>query len=483
MDDIEAELNIPQAQAESESSEDERIQKTLKPPGLLHVCRESGFHKSVRLCLKAMRDAMLHHRWQEAAQYLAAYSQSLEDSTTQKQLIVSEIIWRLGTEILYHHPNSKLEDFNALYERMKNSGVKNYAKICLEHSFHLLLNGHFHESKQQLSVAASWRYGKQSATQSLLLKLIHAYCGFLDYFIWCMKRSSVAKVGEMMLLSNREMHTYFRQASVTLQQIISQPGVWDPFILSYIDMLEFYNDQEEALNVLQNYAYNKDYPANPNAHVYLYQFLKRHNAPNIKLIRTLKVLCSLVPSHELILEYCSLLLNSDVQEDLQEALGVAMNLLDYTSWKTNVNAWNCLMNILKLLKIIIFKKCILYEMKNQIAFVVLKLTIIQDQASNGERPIYSKIVSEILFQIHDSEKNGTKYPELFCTNNTKKVQFFFSGCSSFYTGTYLHKRRNKDFMTPNLEYDRPSFFMVTPLPTRRLVLFIDSRLAGLQPQC
>lgn len=34
--------------------------------------------------------------------------------------------------------------------------------------------------------------------------------------------------------SNREMHSYFRQASVTLKEIVSQPGVWDPFVLSYI---------------------------------------------------------------------------------------------------------------------------------------------------------------------------------------------------------------------------------------------------------
>ncbi|XP_076844202.1 TATA box-binding protein-associated factor RNA polymerase I subunit A [Brachyhypopomus gauderio] len=356
MDDIEAEFNIPQLNEESESSEDEGVQRTVKLPSLLHVSptndrsRETGFHKSMRLCLKAMRGNMLHHRWAEASQYLPTYCQSLEDSTTQKRAAVSEIIWRIGTEILYHHPNSKLEDFTALYERMKISGVKNYAKISLEHSFHLLLNGHVHEAKQQLSAAASWRYGRQSAAQSPQLKLIHAYCGFLDYLSWCMKRSCEDRPGGAEGdVSNPETHTYFRQASVTLQEILTQPGVWDTFILSYIDMLEFYNDQEEALKVLENYAYSEEYPANPNAHVYLYQFLKRHNAPHNKLIRTLKVLSSLVSSHELMLEYCTLLLNSKLQEDLQEALGVSMNLLDYTSWKSDVSAWKCLVKVLELL--------------------------------------------------------------------------------------------------------------------------------------
>ncbi|KAL7872259.1 hypothetical protein SRHO_G00072420 [Serrasalmus rhombeus] len=349
MDDIEAELNLSDV---SDASEDERILRKTESPSLSHVpstnarSKESGFHKSARLCLKAIRDAMLHHRWQEAAQYLAAYSQTLEETTAHRQSLACEIIWRIGTEVLQHHPNSQLEDFNALYERMKNSGVKNYAKICLEHSFHLLLNGNFNDAKRQLSVAASWKYGKQSASQSMELKLIHAYCGFLDYFIWCTKKSSPTSSDA----NTRELHSYFRQASVTLQEIITQPGVWDPFVLSYVDMLEFYNDQEGALKVLQNYAYNKDYPSNPNAHVYLYQFLKRHKAPPAKLISTLKVLCCLVPSHELMLEYCSLLLMSEVVEDKQDCLTVAMNLLDYPSWKYDLNAWICLRKVLTVLK-------------------------------------------------------------------------------------------------------------------------------------
>lgn len=38
-------------------------------------------------------------------------------------------MWRLGCEILHHHPNSKPEDVIDLYERMKNYGVKNFAKV------------------------------------------------------------------------------------------------------------------------------------------------------------------------------------------------------------------------------------------------------------------------------------------------------------------------------------------------------------------
>ncbi|XP_062858030.1 TATA box-binding protein-associated factor RNA polymerase I subunit A [Trichomycterus rosablanca] len=354
MDDTESELNIPVEDWNEPTSEKEKSHSSIKSTSLLHVppperySKENGFHISTRLSLNAIRDALLHHRWQEAAQYMSTYTETLEDSSIRKQLLACEIIWRLGTVILQHHPNSQFEDFNALYEHMKNAGVKNYSKICLEHAFYLLLNGHIEDAKQRLSVAASWRYGKQSAGQSLGLKLIHAYAGLLDYLTWSAKRSSVSEAEDSG--TTTEMHSYFRQALVTLQEIIKQPGIWDPFVLSCIDMMEFYNDEEGALKLLESYAYDKDFPSNPNAHVYLYQHLKKHGAPPAKLIKTLKVLQYLVPSHELMLEYCSLLLNSENKEDQQEALSVVMNLLEYAGSKTDLNAWRCLLKILKCLK-------------------------------------------------------------------------------------------------------------------------------------
>lgn len=54
-------------------------------------CTESGFHKSTRWCLHAIRDAVLHHRWQEAAGYLDVYTQTLEDTTTSKQSVACEV--------------------------------------------------------------------------------------------------------------------------------------------------------------------------------------------------------------------------------------------------------------------------------------------------------------------------------------------------------------------------------------------------------
>ncbi|ELV10026.1 HHIP-like protein 2 [Tupaia chinensis] len=67
------------------------------------------------------------------------------------------------------------------------------------------------------------------------------------------------------------------------------------------EMLEFYGDQDGAREVLTNYAYDERFPSNPNAHVYLYSFLKRQKAPRAKLLSVLKV--GLLQGHPQCLDY------------------------------------------------------------------------------------------------------------------------------------------------------------------------------------
>lgn len=42
--------------------------------------------------------------------------------------------------------------------------------------------------------------------------------------------------GYLDLGENKDMENYFRQASVNLKEILKNPGVWDPFILSYVEV-------------------------------------------------------------------------------------------------------------------------------------------------------------------------------------------------------------------------------------------------------
>ncbi|KAM8832577.1 TATA box-binding protein-associated factor RNA polymerase I subunit A isoform 2-T3 [Spinachia spinachia] len=265
-------------------------------------------------------------------------------------LLHTKLIWRIGTEILHHHPNSKMEDYNNIYERMKDSGFTNYLMISLEHSFHLLQNGHIKDAKHQLSVAESWRHGKKSAAQYKMTELILVYKGLLDYVMWCDKKSTLNRAEYPDRLDNQDMNNLFRAASVHLKEILKKPGVWDPFILSYVEMLEYYDDHEEVIRVLKDYAYDNKFPPNPNAHVYLYRYLERRNASQEKLMKVLKVLCALVPSHELMLEYSRLLLKSDQITNIHKALGIVLEMLDFASWRSSLDAWNLLKAIIKKLK-------------------------------------------------------------------------------------------------------------------------------------
>ncbi|XP_077408924.1 TATA box-binding protein-associated factor RNA polymerase I subunit A [Vanacampus margaritifer] len=358
MDDLENELWSPVQFYEHNDSSEDKVTKKHKQSKLpladqfpVETVNETGFHRTTRLCLEKIREAMLHHRWEEAAEYMACYPQQLEDTTVGQGIHYKEMIWRLAIEILHHHPNSTMDDYNVIYERMKHSGVRHYLMICLEHSFHLLLHDQIENAKRHLSVAESWRYGKESACQFQGAKLIQAYRSLLDYIIWCDKKNAPCIASFTNPGSNQDMHNYFRQASVNLKEILKHPGVWDPFIQSYVEMLEFYDAQGEAKKVLEDYAYDSTFPANPNAHVYLYQYLQRHNGSVRKLKKVLKVLHTLVPSHELMLDYSSFLLHSEKAEDGRKALGVLLEMLDYACWRTNMDVWNCLKGVIDKLQL------------------------------------------------------------------------------------------------------------------------------------
>ncbi|XP_009707732.1 PREDICTED: TATA box-binding protein-associated factor RNA polymerase I subunit A [Cariama cristata] len=238
-----------------------------------------------------------------------------------------------------------MKEFNSFIEQMKTLRVKRYLKVCLEHAFHLLCNGLIDEAYENLSVAESWRFGEQTVIQDKEMKLIRAYRGVLDYYSWSKQKNVLMERGQdgfEDLSVEQEMHSCFRKAAVNLKEIIKIPGVWDLFVKCYVDLLEFYGDHDEARQVLNEYAYNSKFPANPNAHVYLYEFLKRHGESKKSLISALKILHNTVPSHELMIEFNTMLQKSKKRKKRQLGLKVIFAALDYAGWKENVKAWSCL---------------------------------------------------------------------------------------------------------------------------------------------
>ncbi|XP_020642187.3 TATA box-binding protein-associated factor RNA polymerase I subunit A [Pogona vitticeps] len=303
----------------------------------------SEFHKVKDACLRSIQDALLQSQWQRAAELMISYLEVLENTTKDRLRAAPEEVWRIGTEILQQHPRTNIDEINYFADRMKNMGVKTYLKFSLEHAFHLLCNGFLDEAYQNLVLAESWRYGELSIAQEKDLKLIQGYRGLLDYYKWLKKKTDILEIGEDSYAGSsiqQEMHSLYQQAKVSLKEIIKMPGVWDPFVICYVDLLEHYEEYEEIKEVLNDYAYDSRFPSNPNAHVYLYQFLKRRGESRKTQMSALKVLHELVPSHELMLEFYIMLKKSKKSKHHKQRLEVIFAALDYAGWKENTRAWS-----------------------------------------------------------------------------------------------------------------------------------------------
>ncbi|XP_066093929.1 TATA box-binding protein-associated factor RNA polymerase I subunit A isoform X3 [Saccopteryx bilineata] len=297
-----------------------------------------------------IQEALLKHQWQQAAEYMHSYFQILEDSDNNKKQVAPKIIWKLGSEILYYHPKSNMETFNTFADRMKNIGVMNYLKISLQHVFYLLHHGMLDEASRNLSQAETWRYGDKSSSQKVLINLIKAYKGLFQYYCWSANKMELSKLDEddyACSTASRDMLSHSEKASINFDALIKVPGLWDPFVKSYVEMLEFHGAQDKARKILTNYAYDENFPLNPNAHVYLYNFLKRVKAPREKLISVLKILYQIVPSHKLMLEFHRLLQKSEKEEHHKLGLEVLFAVLDFAGCTKNTTAWQYLAKCLR----------------------------------------------------------------------------------------------------------------------------------------
>uniref|UniRef100_A0A8C6ABP7 TATA-box binding protein associated factor, RNA polymerase I subunit A n=1 Tax=Marmota marmota marmota TaxID=9994 RepID=A0A8C6ABP7_MARMA len=304
--------------------------------------KKKDFAQTTSACLNFIQEALLKHEWQQAAEYMYSYLQTLEDSDTYKKQAAPEVIWRLGSEILFYHPKSNVETFNTFADRMKNIGVLNYVKISLQHALYLMHHGMLEDANRNLSQAETWRYGEKSSSQEILINLVQAYKGLLQYYTWSKKKAELSKLDEndyAYSSATQSMLSDSWKTSVNICGLIKTPGVWDPFVKSYVEMLEFYGDQDEARKILTNYAYDEKFPSNPNAHIYLYNFLKKEKAPRAKLLSVLKNLYQIVPLHRLMLEFHMLLRKSEKEELRKLGLKVLFGVLNFAGCTKNITAW------------------------------------------------------------------------------------------------------------------------------------------------
>ncbi|XP_077893388.1 TATA box-binding protein-associated factor RNA polymerase I subunit A-like [Ictidomys tridecemlineatus] len=158
--------------------------------------KKKDFAQTTSACLNFIQEALLKHEWQQAAEYMNSCLQILKDSDTYKKHAAPEVIWRLGSEILFYHPKSNVETFNTFADWMKNIGVLNYVKISLQHALYLMHHGMLEDANRNLSQAETWRYGEKSSSQEILINLVQAYKGLLQYYTWSKKKAELSKLDE-----------------------------------------------------------------------------------------------------------------------------------------------------------------------------------------------------------------------------------------------------------------------------------------------
>ncbi|XP_040316978.1 TATA box-binding protein-associated factor RNA polymerase I subunit A isoform X3 [Herpailurus yagouaroundi] len=259
--------------------------------------KEKDFAQTTSACLNRIQEALLKHQWPQAAGYMHSYFQILEDSDSHKRQAAPEIIWKLGSEILFYHPKSNMETFNTFADRMKNMGVMNYLKISLQHALYLLHHGMLEDANRNLSRAETWRYGEKSSSQEVLINLIQAYKGLLQYYTWSKKKMELSNLDEDDYAYNTASQTMLNHSwktSVNLGALIQTPGVWDPFVKSYVEIL--------------------------------YQ---------------------IVPSHKLMLEFHRLLKKSEKKDHHKLGLEVLFGVLDFAGCTKNITAWKYLAKYLR----------------------------------------------------------------------------------------------------------------------------------------
>ncbi|XP_015417829.1 PREDICTED: TATA box-binding protein-associated factor RNA polymerase I subunit A [Myotis davidii] len=240
--------------------------------------KEKDFAQTTSACLSFIQEALLKHQWQRAAEYMHSYLQILEDSDSNKRQAAPEIIWKLGSEILYYHPKSSVETFNTFH-----------SVLCYEDD-----------------------YAYSTASQNMF------------------------------------KHSW--KTSVNFSALVQTPGVWDPFVKSYVEMLEFYGDQDGAREVLTNYAYDGELNREPHE-LYLKSKLTFEKCLlNVQISQDyffFQILYQIVPSHTLMLEFHRLLRKSDKEEHHKLGLEVLFGVLDFAGCTKNLTAWQYLAKYLR----------------------------------------------------------------------------------------------------------------------------------------
>ncbi|XP_070578771.1 TATA box-binding protein-associated factor RNA polymerase I subunit A-like [Ptychodera flava] len=302
----------------------------------------SDYEASSKALHAILRECLLNHRWKEAN--LVLESLCLDTATT------ADIIWKCGLEVFYNHPKTTVGMVELFYGKMKKLNTHYQVQKTVEHAMYLLSRGQVEEAHRTIKEGHEFGKGIDEHERQAETKwkdMATLYSGLIEYFIWAEnKRIQPSELEEHTQADNMETDnilshdseisdSYARSALQHFEVITETPGIWDVFVTRHVELLGFYKKHDEAQVVLERYR-NLN-PDNPNAHKYLYHFLKEQDAHPNELIPVLKSFLSLVPSDALAMDMCEIIQTTDADQAL--TLPFLFDLLDYGSWQNDLRPW------------------------------------------------------------------------------------------------------------------------------------------------
>jgi len=288
-------------------------------------------------------DNLLRHRFDEALECLVGLCGACRR--------IPELFWRTGVEVMRNQPGS----FTHVNQLIKNMFV-----ICVPFKKEILLDLTMYLVKHNSDITEAQELLTSKLSQKPFLSstLLRAYSGLFAYLSWKKCKLQFDKkdleAEDLLLDENtnydanlrRQMDFYGKKTLILFNSVVEHCGVWDIFITRQVEVLKYYDQADEAKRVLLRYKEKN--PENPNAHRYLYYFLKNENAHTKELLSVLEGLLSVDPTTELSEEYCKLATHkTDESKGLLDILSAVFIKLDHADCRQCLTAWETLAHTLK----------------------------------------------------------------------------------------------------------------------------------------
>jgi len=241
--------------------------------------------------------------------------------------------------------------------------IKSMFVVCIPFQKELLLDFVMYLVKQNSDITEAQELlnSKLSVKSFQSNILLRAYSGLFAYISWKKCRLQLEKRdldtedlggwshgAESATDSNlkRQVDFHGKQALVLFHDLVEQNGVWDIFLIKQVEVLKYYNQADEARRILERYKEKN--PENPNAHRYLYYFLKSEDTDKQELCNVLEDLLRVDPTSELSEKYVKLRMHqADQSKGVLDALGALFVKLDHAACQQGVKTWETFADTLR----------------------------------------------------------------------------------------------------------------------------------------